>query len=337
MQPSEFTLPVQYIRQIADQVARMGADLPPWFQQSKLTEMQPGEVLQTLSLATFERLVQEAIERTQEPAFGLLVGEQLQVNSHGILGFAAMNSATIRQAIGLMDRYFQVRTTLLSTRHELAQEGLRLVFEEALSLGAIRRPVLEAVVLTIKNLFDQVTMGACRIRRVAFPFPEPAYSELARELFQCEVCYGQGWTGMSFPLEVLDVPLHTANPATFHEATQICQRALDNINRQQSWCAKVRRVMLERQSGFPSLNVTARLFHLTPHTLHRRLQDEGSTYSAILEEVRHMLAVAHLQAGHVSIQEIAFKLGYTDMANFRRAFKRWESVPPSEFRRRSQV
>lgn len=49
-----------------------------------------------------------------------------------------------------------------------------------------------------------------------------------------------------------------------------------------------------------------------------------------------MLALAHLQSSHLSIQEISFNLGYADMANFRRAFKRWESVSPAKFRRAYQ-
>ena len=84
-------------------------------------------------------------------------------------------------------------------------------------------------------------------------------------------------------------------------------------------------------SAFRSLNVTARLFHLTPRTLHRRLLDEGSSFKEILEQVRH-LAVEYLKAGHLSSEEIAYSLGYTDMANFRRAFKRWEAMPPSRYR-----
>ena len=63
--------------------------------------------------------------------------------------------------------------------------------------------------------------------------------------------------------------------------------------------------------GFPSLNVTARLSHMTPRTLHRSLIDEGTAFKEILEDVRYRLAVEYLKSGHLTIQEIAYTLGYT--------------------------
>jgi AraC-like DNA-binding protein len=72
--------------------------------------------------------------------------------------------------------------------------------------------------------------------------------------------------------------------------------------------------------------------HMTPRTLHRRLLAEGTSYRALLESVLHTLATEHVKSGHFTMEEIAYRLGYTDLANFRRAFKRWESVPPSAYR-----
>ena len=99
--------------------------------------------------------------------------------------------------------------------------------------------------------------------------------------------------------------------------------------------AQVRRVLLEKQNGFPSLQVTARLFHMTPRTLHRRLVEEGTSYRELLDGVRRMLAVEHVKSGRLGMDEIAYRLGYTDLANFRRAFKRWEGVAPSVYRARA--
>jgi AraC-like DNA-binding protein len=332
MHVPHFTLPAHYIRQIAEQVSSLGVDVSQWLVQSGLSQAPADDVLENLPFPVVSQLILHALTITQEPALGLLVGERLLVNSHGILGYAAMNSSTIRQALEVFERYLQVRTTLLSARHDVQGEHLRILFEEPFPLGDIRRPVLEAVVLTIKNSVDHITMGSRHIDRVFFPFEEPEYADLARDLFKCEVLYGQSWTGFTAPLSVIDLPLKMADPATFREASLICQRELDKLTQQQTLSARVRRIMLEKQNGFPSLNVTARLFHLTPRTLHRRLQDEGTSYKDILEEVRHMLALEHLKSNHLAIQEIAYMLDYTDMANFRRAFKRWEGVAPSEYR-----
>ena len=126
-------------------------------------------------------------------------------------------------------------------------------------------------------------------------------------------------------------PVDYSDPASFEEAERICKLELEKRAVQASMSARVRGVLLEKQCSFPSLSVMARLFHLTPRTLHRRLVEEGTSFKAILEEVRHMLAVRYLQSGKLPIQEIAFfSLGYSDPANFRKAFKRWEKIAPSE-------
>jgi AraC-like DNA-binding protein len=60
--------------------------------------------------------------------------------------------------------------------------------------------------------------------------------------------------------------------------------------------------------------------------------DEGTSFHKLLEDVRRTLALEHVRSGRFAIEEIAYMLGYSDLANFRRAFRRWESVPPSVYR-----
>lgn len=331
MQAQDFSLPIHYVRQIADQVKSLGADVPQWLAQSQLTEADLANPMQTVSFPVAYQLVVNALAVTQEPALGLLVGERLVVNTHGILGYAAMNSGTLRQALDLFERYIGVRTTLVLVSHHIDGPHVHVRFEEPQPLGEIRRTVLEAIMLTVKNVLDYITMGSRHVMWVSFPFDRPEYADLTQDMFNSEVRYNQAWAGFTIPEAILDQPLKMADPATFADAAAICQRELDKLTQNESLSGRVRRIMLEKQNGFPSLNVTARLFHMTPRTLHRRLLDEGTSYKDILENVRHMLALEHLKAGHLSIQEIAYTLGYTDMANFRRAFKRWEGMAPSQY------
>ena len=332
MSEQTLVLQVQYLRQIADQLRTMGADVPAWLARHGLSESQLQDPQLVIGLPTFQQLVLDGVAITQEPALGLLVGERLLVNSHGILGFAAVAASTIRDAVGLFERYIGLRTSMVSmVLHEQGEE-VHIQLVEAQPLGAVRAVVLEAVVLTIRNVLDVMTAGACPIRRACFPFPQPRHVALAEDLFKCPVHYGQSWAGFVLPREVIDQPLRLADPISFQEATAICQRELDKLTRSETMSTRVRRVLLEKRQGFPSLQVVARLFHMTPRTLHRRLQEEGTTFLHLLEDVRHMLALEHLKSGQLTVQEIAYLLGYSEVANFRRAFKRWEGVSPSAWR-----
>jgi AraC-like DNA-binding protein len=338
MAVQDLTLPVHYLRYLGEFVAPLGVDVPQLLARSGLGTVQLADPSYRVSWPVFRQLVVDALGMSREPALGLLAGQRLTLSTHGVLGFAAQNSDTIRQALGLIERYLLLRTTLLSVHHEVLPARdhqpaeVRVILTENWPLDEVRRPVHEAVVLALKNVLDHLTMGSCKISEVAFAFARPSYGELAEGLFKCAVRYNQPWTGLSLPLELLDVPLKMADPAAFAEAAQICQRELDKLEVGPALATKVRRVLLDQHNGFPSLVVTARLFHMTPRTLHRRLQEEGTSFAAILEDVRHMLALEHLKSDRLGVEEIGYLLGYTDLANFRRAFKRWEGVPPSLWR-----
>lgn len=329
MQANDHTLASSYLRQIAEQIGSMGGDVGDWLARSGLRAEQLDDGELAVSFPVFRQLVLDSVALTGEPAMGLLVGDRLREHTHGILGYAAMNSGTLRQAVELLERFFMLRTTMISIDVEQQGDDFRVRLHERIPLGDIARPVLEAALLAFKNVLDFIARGSYQCRGVAFRFAASADAALARELFRCEVRYGQDWTGMVLPSSAIDVPLRVGDPATFGHAVQICQRELDKLAAQVSLSARVQRLMLEQRTSFPSLQLTARLLCMTPRTLHRRLLEEGSSYKQILEQVRRMLALEYLRAGQLSVQEISYALGYTDVANFRRAFKRWESVPPS--------
>lgn len=332
MQLPSVKIPIYYLHQVAEKVADMGVDLHAWLARSQLHIHQLDDVQHTLTFATFRQLVRDAIAMTQEPALGLLIGRRLLLNNHGVLGYAAMNSATLHQAIEVLERYSLLRTPLIALNHQMDQEHLRVTVSENYPLGDIRTPMHEVTMLGIKNVLDYLAAGSLPITQVMFAFSPPPYAALAHEIFQCEVVYDHPWTGFVLPAGVATQTLNRSDPNTYREALLICQRELDKIIQDETLAMRVRRMLIERSNAFPSLQLTARLFHMTPRTLHRKLQEEGTSYRDLLDDVRCALALEHLKSDRLSVQEIGFTLGYTDMANFRRAFKRWQGMAPSDFR-----
>jgi AraC-like DNA-binding protein len=72
--------------------------------------------------------------------------------------------------------------------------------------------------------------------------------------------------------------------------------------------------------------------NLSERTLRRRLEAEASTFRAIKEEVKNILALKYLANTKLTIAEVASLLDYTEAANFRQAFIRWQGITPIQYR-----
>ncbi len=323
-------LPGYYVRQIHEQIKLLGLETESWLQSYRLSIQQLSEPYLELSLPAFKDMVRSIVHLTGEPGVGLLVGSKLLANTHGILGYAALSSSTLRQVVDLFERFMVLRTTLVRMEHFEDATAYHIVFKENVPLDDVRGPVMDAVVLAIRNVLGFITMNQCPVDQVVFSNTRGNHP-LALSLFGCPVSYGAGWDGFIIQRQWLDCPLTMSDPRTFAEAEALCGRELKQMEGRSSLAGRVRQLLFTHQSQFPKLEVVAHHMLMTHRTLHRRLMEEGTSYHQILDEVRHTLAVEHLQRQHLSIKEIAFTLGYGEPANFRRAFKRWEGLSPQEY------
>lgn len=98
-----------------------------------------------------------------------------------------------------------------------------------------------------------------------------------------------------------------------------------------------RRVLASRVAGGNTrIQAVARQLATTPRTLQRRRADEGMSYQELLDRTRQEAAAGYLAHSTLSIGEIAYLLGYSEVAAFHRAFKRWNDETPQAFRLRER-
>ena len=325
-------VPSLYLRALMELTQEMGFDPQTWLQAAGLTPRQLSLPTVELSTARYLAMVHSLVQQTQEPALGLLLGRRLRMNTHGTLAFALMNSGSLRQAIQLLQHFLPLRTNLLTVHFDEGSAPARLHFTCLADLSTAELVILETVMLAVRNVFDYLAPGAHAVHAVQFTAPATPYQTLAREFFACTVHYGADTNALCLDRQTLDTPLSTADAQSLASAAAMCQAELDAITERVSLTARIQRSMLMASGALPSLQTSARMLHIAPRTLHRRLEAEGTSYRAIVDQVRHRLALQHLKNSTISLQEIAHRLGYTDQANFRRAFKRWEGVAPSTLR-----
>lgn len=92
-------------------------------------------------------------------------------------------------------------------------------------------------------------------------------------------------------------------------------------------------LVLIPNKGYPSLDMIAQRLHMSNRTLRRHLNEVGTSYLSLLDEVKYREAAKLLLSSDMEIQDIALYLGYIQPANFARAFKKWSGVAPIQFRK----
>jgi AraC-like DNA-binding protein len=284
-----------------------------------------------LGVSEVEALVARARALTGEDALGVQLGFQMRVSAHGYLGFAAMTAPTVREALAAAIRFAPTRTNALALAlHEKASLA-SLVLEERADLGTARDVVLMALVVGIWQIGNALT-GKTLTGTADLAFPAPAYA--ARFATKApSVRFGQPCNQLVFDASVLDLPLAFADPVARQLAVAQCERSLDALGESGRLIARVRELVYAQDRGFRSLEDVASALRVSSRTLKRRLSLQGVTYSDLLEVKRREVALLLLRSPSLSLDEVAEQLGYSDVANFSRAFRRWTGVAPGAYRR----
>jgi AraC-like DNA-binding protein len=96
---------------------------------------------------------------------------------------------------------------------------------------------------------------------------------------------------------------------------------------------RVRSMILTDLVRQPSFDSIAERLKMSPRNLRRRLQEEGTSFRELVDEVRAQVAIKYVRDTSLSIEDVTYALGFNDASAFRHAFRRWTDAAPYEFRR----
>ncbi len=275
-------------------------------------------------------LVDRARALTGEPGLGIYFGLRMQVVSHGYLGFAAMTASTVGEAIDLAIRFAPMLTTAISLRTHRSGQSVAFILDEDADLGSARDAVLLALLVGIWRIGCTLT-GRALDGHADLAMREPAYFERFRPVAP-NVRFGQPHNQLVFDAAILDYPLATSDPAALQLAREQCELAIEMLGFDGRVVGRARAAIPKVGGGFRSLDEVAAKLKMSTRTLKRKLATGGTAYSALLDHARLERAERLLASGRLSIDAIAETLGYSDTANFTRAFRRWTKTTPAAYR-----
>jgi len=289
-----------------------------------------------IGVAQIRPLVHTALRLSGRPALGLEFGAAIPVSAHGPVGYAAIASKDIRQALDVIVRYGRVRGSALEFRQTRSDTHVHLQVRECIDLGDARIPVLESVLVVLVKLLESLAGDAMEEMACALPYPEPPWSDAYRARLAGPIRFGAACMELSLPNALLELPCLTADPLGHASAVRECDKALAQLLGEGDVVQQVRARLQGRSGSLPGCAEMAAELHMSARTLMRRLKQHGISYQALLDEVRKEQAQWYLRHTARSVESIAEALGYLDTSNFSRSFRRWFGVPPSTFRQQDE-
>lgn len=267
-----------------------------------------------------------------EPALGFRLGQQYNVATFGIWGFALRTSRTLRDAAETAMRYLPLSTAYCHMYTFDDGDLFGVGMDPSTIPRHLRQFLLERDLATGINLLRELSLAGLTIARAEFQGEPPAYADLLAAAIGVTPHYHQARNAMLVPVQAADKPLPTFNANLVRMLEDQCRAQLQQ--RQLGGLAgRVRQEILGELGLVATLEEVARALALSPRSLRRKLDQEGTSFRQLVEEERRQTAEQMLSSTDMTLDELAFHLGYTDTASFTRAFRRWLGMSPGEYRK----
>jgi AraC-like DNA-binding protein len=274
---------------------------------------------------------------TGNPALALEYGAATDDRRFSIVGLIAHASATMLESLVQINRYCR-----LAMEVDLSGDGPR--FEPVSDDGGLwivdRRanpnifPELTEIVWSrficgTQRAFPQHTFALA----VQVTHPEPPYRETYERLWRVPVTFSAARNAIQIPPDFGALPIQPENRYVFGVFTERGDALLEELERQKTLRGRVERLLMPLlHTGDVGIETIARKMETSRQTLYRNLKTEGVTFEQVLDELRHRMALNYLAGRHVSVNQTAYLVGFSDPAAFSRAFKRWTGRSPRDAR-----
>ncbi|MCS3419547.1 MULTISPECIES: AraC family transcriptional regulator [unclassified Pseudomonas] len=330
-------LSVGFVHTLADAIQSHGLDPQPLLLQYGLDPARLAEAGARLSIPRYMRLGFAAIQLTGDPGLGLRMGQLSRLSQAGLAGVAAAQAPTVREAARTLTRFEALYGSNYrgqSSFHEDA-DGAWLRFYSISPYNAYNRFVVDSIIAGWLHQLSSLSVQAVQAQRIEIEFQAPDYSERYSVLGDCPIQFGAEHNQLRLSQQTLALRNPEHCPSTWQLLVQLCERELEQLTRTRSLRERITRLLGPMLNGGrePDLEEVAARLKLPTWTLRRKLAEEGTQFRAILNDTRRDLAMTYIRDTELAFGEIAYLLGFASAEAFQRAFKRWNSQTPGEFRR----
>jgi len=262
----------------------------------------------------------------KNPHVGVALGAMVPAALHGSMGYAAVSSPTIGDAMATIARYAPMRNRLFTYRFSRGSKEVVLSLKARVALQGYEAFLEIATAVSIFKIVQGIT-GDNHATRITFDSRWEPDLEIDVPM---KMRYSQNLTALRVPLSIADMPTLTADGKLYASACRSCEEELKAL--EGSLAARLRSLLHDGNQQWLTVKEAAQHLSMSPRTLIRKLVAEGLTYQALLDEAKGEMACWYLRNSSLPVGRIAERLGFLNDTNFSRSFRRWRGMTPLEYR-----
>jgi AraC-like DNA-binding protein len=278
-----------------------------------------------------------AIQLTGDPHFAFKTGLNTHLALYGMYGFAILSSMNFRETMQFAVRYHELATPLVKLRFS-EEAGLASWTIDPLPHPAVEaqlyRFIIEMQFGVHVSLQRDVMGSTFRPSAAHLTYEAPRGKHDYEDTFGCPVAFRQSANCLQFDSVWLDRTPPLGNEIAYSTVIALCDGLQDQLRNRLGVAGKVRSLLLANLGRHPSLDDVSLRLEIPVRTLRRKLQGEHTSFRDILDQLRAEVAIKYLRDTKMTIDDIARALGFSETANLRHAFRRWNETSPLEYRRR---
>jgi AraC-like DNA-binding protein len=289
----------------------------------------------SLTITELEALIEVAVRTTGRGDLGFELGRKVLLNSHGPLGYALLSSRSIDHLLRLVMRNGHLMLPIFKKRY--ARRGAYAEISYTPSAVMHHRTLqffLEAIAIAF-HVQAQMILGADNEGYdIYVSMQEPAHvgryhgNAPARFHFSERSVPG---VKVCISSSVLDRPLPIANEYVVQQVEAQCEALARKEAPISDWGNFVMMMLRGSANSQLTLEDMARSLNISTRTINRYLSREGLSFRDISQRVRFERACELLEAGELSVSQVACRLGFGDVANFSRGFRRYKGISPTGY------
>ncbi|WP_300319174.1 AraC family transcriptional regulator [Accumulibacter sp.] len=334
--PARATVAMAFVHGMLVGLRHAGRDTAPLLERANIAPQLLEDPAGRIPVDRYAALYNLINHDLDDEAFGLF-SAPMRVGSFEFLCRSCITAPTLADAAARSARFLRLLLPDLAVSVDSHREQARLHISETRPLPIGRVFAFEWLLRLLHGLLSWLVGRNIVLDSVDFPYPRPAHVDDYALIFTARSTFDAVALTASFAANLLELPVRRDEAALQSFLDGAPGKLTMLYRRDRETVLRVRNALRDALPAAASLAEVAHALHLSPRTLHRRLEDEGSSFQATKDALRRDLAINRLAKTRQSLAQIAGDLGFADSAAFYRAFLRWTGVAPAHYRKRLQA